>query len=183
MSMQCSSVFPRCTAPQSRDEPMPAGGRVPLCLHLCIIPLVTCPGFWINDVIGTCTMVSVPPMCTQAFYWNLVSSDASPPPPPHESDVLLATAHAQFRLPPQYVSFDEANPYPKECPKTDLSEFGMDAAEDPALYEARCVRLSIASERAHLSDISIHIHSARRHCRKAQFSRQPQPLSCHRLSN
>lgn len=51
---------------------MPVGGRVPLCLHLCVIPLVTCPGFWINDIIGTCAMVSVPPMCTQAFYWNLV---------------------------------------------------------------------------------------------------------------
>ena len=72
MSMQCSSIFPRCTAPQSRDEPIPVGGRVPLCLHLCIIPLVMCPGFWIGDIIGTCTMVSVPPMCTQAFFWNLV---------------------------------------------------------------------------------------------------------------
>ena len=27
MSMQCSSIFPRCTAPQSRDEAMPAGGK------------------------------------------------------------------------------------------------------------------------------------------------------------
>jgi len=46
---------------------------VPLCLHLCIIPLVMCPGFWVGDIIGTCTMVSVPPMCTQAFFWNLAS--------------------------------------------------------------------------------------------------------------
>lgn len=112
MSMHCSSIFPRCTTPQSRDEPIPAGGRVPMCLHLCIIPLVTCPGFWIGDIIGSCTLVSVPPMCTQAFYWNV------------------------FRLPPQYASFDDANPFPKECPKTDLTEFGMDAAEDPALYDA-----------------------------------------------
>ena len=36
MSMQCSSIFPRCTTPQSRDEPMPVGGRVPMCLHLCV---------------------------------------------------------------------------------------------------------------------------------------------------
>ena len=42
---------------------------------------------------------------------------------------------SQFRLPPQYATFDEANPYPKECPKTDLSDLGLDAAEDPALYE------------------------------------------------
>merc|ERR1719181_666861 len=68
-----------------------------------------CPGFWIGDIIGTCSMVSVPPMCTQAFYMNL------------------------FRLPPQYASFDEANPFPKDFPKTDLT--GMDALEDPALYD------------------------------------------------
>jgi len=109
MSMQCSSIFPRCTTPQSRDESVPIGGRVPMCLHLCVIPLVTCPGFWINDIIGTCTLLSVPPMCTQAFFFNL------------------------FKLPPQYASFDEANPFPKDCPKTDLS--GMDALEDPALYD------------------------------------------------
>ena len=108
----------RCTAPQSRDEPIPAGGRVPLCLHLCIIPLVTCPGFWIGDIIGaldtlfvafhvhstyafrgTCTMVSVPPMCTQAFYWNLVHRIMI-----HYSAATVV-CRAQFRLPPQYASF------------------------------------------------------------------------------
>ena len=118
MSMHWSAIFPRCTAPQSRDEAIPVGGRVPLCLHLCIMPLAMCPGthslpsgccpgrgskcpgrhstlanaparvplwtqtmhlrimpcagFWIGDIIGSCTMVSVPPMCTQAFFWNLV---------------------------------------------------------------------------------------------------------------
>jgi hypothetical protein len=44
MSMHCSSIFPRCTVPQSRSEPIPSGGRVPMCLHLCILPLVLCPG-------------------------------------------------------------------------------------------------------------------------------------------
>ena len=33
-SMMCSSLFPRCTTPQSRDEPIPVGGRVPVCTHL-----------------------------------------------------------------------------------------------------------------------------------------------------
>merc|ERR1712190_639973 len=112
MSMHCSSIFPRCTLPQSRDEPMPAGGRVPMCLHLCVIPLVMCPGFWIGDIIGVCTMVSAPPMCTQAFYWNLRN------------------------LPPQYKNYDEANPFPKQCPKSDTSAFGLDSAQDPALYDA-----------------------------------------------
>jgi len=116
MSLHCSSIFPRCTTPQTRDEPIPVGGRVPLCLHLCIIPLVMCPGFWIGDIIGTCTMVSVPPMCTQAFYWNL------------------------WRIPPQYISFDEANPFPKDCPKTDVGH--MDSWEDAALYDDASEALS-----------------------------------------
>jgi len=81
MSMHCSSIFPRCTMPQSRSEPMPAGGRVPMCLHLCILPLVLCPGFWIGDVIGQCEMVAPPPMCTQAFFWNM----GLLPPGPHLS--------------------------------------------------------------------------------------------------
>ena len=39
--------------------------KVPMCFHLCILPLVTCPGFWIDDIIGSCQTVSAPPMCTQ----------------------------------------------------------------------------------------------------------------------
>lgn len=39
------------------------------------------------------------------------------------------------RLPPQYASFDEANPFPVECPESDRGPAGMDAAEDPALYD------------------------------------------------
>jgi len=106
MSMHCSSIFPRCTTPQSRDEPIPVGGRVPMCLHLCIMPLVMCPGLWVEDIIGTCSMVSVPPMCTQAFFLNL------------------------WRLPPQYTSFDEAHPFPRECPSLTLG-----TADDEILHE------------------------------------------------
>lgn len=108
MSMQCSSIFPRCTTPQSSDDLMPVGGRVPMCLHLCIMPLVMCPGFWMEDIIGTCSMVSVPPLCTQAFFLNV------------------------WRAPPQYVNFDEAHPFPKDCPKT-VGE--LEASEDPSLYD------------------------------------------------
>merc|ERR1712232_129638 len=82
-SMHCGALFPRCTVPMSRDEAIPVGGRVPLCLHNCILPLVMCPGFWLGDVLGSCTFVSIPPMCTQAFWFNY------------------------WRLPPQYQSFDE----------------------------------------------------------------------------
>ncbi|CAK0810185.1 unnamed protein product, partial [Prorocentrum cordatum] len=111
MSMQCSSIFPRCTVPQSGEEPIAAGGRAPMCLHLCILPLITCPGFWISDVAGPCSMVSAPPVCAQAFYWNT------------------------HRLPPQYSSFDEANPFPSDCPVPDHGPGGMDSAEDPASYD------------------------------------------------
>merc|ERR1711972_476143 len=102
--MHCSSIFPRCSQPQAREEPVPAIGRLPMCLHLCVIPLVMCPGFWINDIIGTCTMVSVPPMCTQAFFW-MVSM-----------------------VPPQYANYDEAHPFPRDCPKTNPE---LDASENP----------------------------------------------------
>lgn len=111
MSMMCSSVFPRCTVPQTRDEPVPFGGRVPMCFHLCIVPLVACPGFWIGDVIGQCMTVAVPPMCTQAVYWNV------------------------WRLPPQLSNYDEAHPFPVECPVVDVSDGGLDSADDPSLYE------------------------------------------------
>eukprot|EP00933_Yihiella_yeosuensis_P043514 TRINITY_DN38342_c0_g1_i1.p1 TRINITY_DN38342_c0_g1~~TRINITY_DN38342_c0_g1_i1.p1 ORF type:complete len:211 (+),score=27.85 TRINITY_DN38342_c0_g1_i1:85-633(+) len=111
MSMHCSSIFPRCTAPQSRDEPIPVGGSVPMCFHLCILPLVTCPGFWIDDIIGSCQTISAPPMCTQASFHNV------------------------FRAPPQYVSFDEAHPYPRACPRGVPSDAAEAAESDFALYE------------------------------------------------
>ena len=93
MSMMCSSVFPRCTSPQSRDEIVPVGGSVPVCLHMCVLPLVMCPGFWISDLLDSCSTVSVPPMCTQASFANT------------------------WRMPAQYASFDEAHPFPSKCPE------------------------------------------------------------------
>jgi len=111
MSMHCSSIFPRCTVPQSRSEPIPAGGRVPMCLHLCILPLVLCPGFWIGDVIGQCEMIAPPPMCTQAYFWNYAL------------------------LPPQYVSFGDSHPYPKRCPPPSV----IDASDDPRLLDETVV--------------------------------------------
>merc|ERR1712187_135490 len=111
MSMHCSSIFPRCTTPNTRDEPIPVGGRVPLCLHLCILPLVLCPGFWIGDISGTCSFVSVPPMCTQAFFWNV------------------------WRIPPQFQKYDEANPFPQDCPEASVD--GLDAGDDIELYDQK----------------------------------------------
>ncbi|CAJ1365936.1 unnamed protein product [Effrenium voratum] len=112
MSMHCSSIFPRCTTPFSRAEFMPVGGRVPMCFPLCILPLVLCPGFWLDDVIGVCTMVSVPPLCTVAFFWNV------------------------WRAAPQYQTFDDANPFPRDCPPADFSQSGLDSPEDPQMFDA-----------------------------------------------
>ena len=92
MGMMCSSVFPRCTTPQSRDEVIPVGGSAPVCLHTCVMPLVMCPGFWVNDLLDSCSSVSVPPLCSQAAFSNVK------------------------RAPPQIASFDEANPFPAGCP-------------------------------------------------------------------
>jgi hypothetical protein len=110
MSMQCSSIFPRCMSPQAgEDTPSPVMGRAPMCFHMCISTLVMCPGFWIEDVLGPCQMVAAPFMCSMAVWWQF------------------------WRLPPQLVSFEEANPAPMECPKTDV---GFSADNDYGLYDA-----------------------------------------------
>merc|ERR1712070_638126 len=120
--MQCSSLFPRCTAPMSRDEVIPVGGRVPLCVNLCVLPLVMCPGFWMADVAGSCSFVSVPPMCTMAHFWNY------------------------WRLPPQYQSYDEANPFPQDCPEEyagdeENDSMGPSTADSPIEAEAKSVKV------------------------------------------
>ena len=67
--------------------------------------------FWIADIIGPCMMISVPPMCTQHFFWNVAL------------------------LPPQYSSFSETNGYPNECPTLDTGAGGEDMGEAPGLYD------------------------------------------------
>lgn len=112
MSMMCSSLFPRCTSPNSREEPVPAIGRVPMCFTLCVATLVMCPGFWVEDVLGPCQMVAPPPTCSMAVFWNI------------------------WKLPPQYVTFSESHPAPLECPKTDAAASGgLDASTDYGLYD------------------------------------------------
>merc|ERR1712232_116764 len=108
-TLHCSAIFPRCTTPFSREEAIPVGGRVPVCLHLCILPLVLCPGFWIDDVFGSCEFVSVQPMCTMGFYWNL------------------------WKIPPQYRDYEEANPFPSDCPEEE--ESGIGASDKISLYD------------------------------------------------
>ena len=108
MGMMCASVFPRCTTPQSRDEIMPVGGSVPVCLHMCVLPLVMCPGFWVGDLLDSCSLVSVPPLCSQATFSNAK------------------------RAPPQITSFDEATPFSPECPPSVTAR-----PEELTLYDAK----------------------------------------------
>lgn len=109
MSMNCASIFPRCNMPMSRDEPIP-NGRVPMCFTHCIATLVACPGFWLNEVIDQCMMVSVPPMCTMSIFANM------------------------WLLPPQYTNYEESNPVPAECPTVPASLAAMDGATSFDLY-------------------------------------------------
>ena len=57
---------------------------------------------------GSCSVVSVPPMCTQASFGNL------------------------WCLPPQYADYNDANPYPRDCPKADPE---LDGDSDAGLYD------------------------------------------------
>ena len=50
LPVKCSSLFTHCSVAQAREEPSLIGGRVPMCLHLCILPLVMCPGLWMECV-------------------------------------------------------------------------------------------------------------------------------------
>jgi hypothetical protein len=111
MAMHCSAIFPRCTVPTSRNEPIPFGGRVPMCFFYCITTLVACPGFWISDVLGPCMMIAVPPMCTAHFFWNI------------------------WLLPPQYTSTSEDSGYPKDCPALDTGVGGEDMGAEPELFD------------------------------------------------
>ncbi len=75
-------------------------------------------------MIGPCMMISVPPMCTQHFFWNV------------------------WLLPPQYSSFSEANGYPKECPTLDTGAGGEDMGEAPGLYDPAVIAESPISAAA-----------------------------------
>lgn len=107
-TMHCSSLFPRCTHPQGVDEFIPQIGRNPMCLHMCVLPLVTCPGFWVDDIIGPCTMVSLPPVCAQAFFWM------------------------KWKIPPQLADNDDVHAFEKECPEA----LEGDGAADAALFDS-----------------------------------------------
>jgi len=118
MSMQCSSIFPKCNSQMAESAPGPVMGRYPMCFTACISTLVFCPGFWIEDILGPCQMIGMIPQCSQAVWWSF------------------------WRLPSQLVSFEDSHPSPMECPSTDV---GFNADSDYGLYDTGAAENAVAA--------------------------------------
>ncbi|XP_026192362.1 uncharacterized protein LOC34621221 [Cyclospora cayetanensis] len=91
LGMYCASIFPHCWMPQGMKEAM----AQPLCFPHCIATLVACPGFWLDDIMGPCSDISIPPFCSFSLFLN------------HK------------RVPPLYTTLAQDHPFPRECPKFD----------------------------------------------------------------
>merc|ERR1712136_675285 len=83
MSMKCSSLFPRCSVAQAREEPSLIGGRVPMCLHLCIVQWLRCLQFahrHTSRLHGDChhsSAISTRPILSQKFARKSISTQQS----------------------------------------------------------------------------------------------------------
>lgn len=91
LGMYCASLFPICW--------LPIGLRVaetfPICFPQCLATLIACPGFWLQDIEGPCSSVSVPPFCSFSIFIN------------------------QKIVPPQLTSYDQSHSFPSSCPPRD----------------------------------------------------------------
>jgi len=96
MGMHCASAFPRCATPQAAQSPSPIG-RLPMCFTHCLATLIACPGMWLEDIMGECMTVSVPPMCSVSVFANY------------------------WLLPPQYTSGEAAGAVDQSCPSIPAS--------------------------------------------------------------
>lgn len=102
MGMHCASLFPRCATAKADQSPTPLG-RYPLCFTSCLATLVLCPGMWVEDIMGECSDVSVPPMCSMSLFANY------------------------WLLPPQYSSFEDSIATQVTCPEVPASLSGVEA--------------------------------------------------------
>ncbi|SJK85833.1 conserved Plasmodium protein, unknown function [Babesia microti strain RI] len=91
LGMHCASIFPLCWIPPGISN----ASTFPLCYVQCLATLVACPGFWLDDIMGPCSDVAIPPFCSFSVFVN------------------------HSRVPPQYSSFDDSHPYPPDCPQYD----------------------------------------------------------------
>lgn len=87
MSMQCSSLFPKCSTPNGFEAL-----RLPMCFTTCLSTLVACPGFWIDDLPSGCRNSAAPPACATAYFTKV------------------------FMAPPQIASYEDSHPTPISCP-------------------------------------------------------------------
>mmetsp|Transcript_40529 Transcript_40529/g.91223 ORF Transcript_40529/g.91223 Transcript_40529/m.91223 type:complete len:120 (+) Transcript_40529:686-1045(+) len=69
MSLQCASAFPACTVLQADETNVLGRGRAPLCFSHCLDTLVSCPGFWVDDLDGACLDVAAEPSCSRLVLW------------------------------------------------------------------------------------------------------------------
>lgn len=94
MGMHCAAIFPRCSAPQTGNDPTTKSPqRSPLAFFHCIGTLVACPGFWIDDIIGPCEEVTLG-LGSFSIFWRF--------------DLL----------PPQFISVEGSTPSEEECPES-----------------------------------------------------------------
>ena len=56
----------------------------------------------------------------------------------------------------EYQSFDDANPFPRECPPADYSENSVDRPEDPRLYDDMGSNAGLPSA---IQQEAAHVHS------------------------
>lgn len=91
LGMYCASIFPICWMPLGLREAQ----TFPICFPQCLATLIACPGFWLDDIMGPCSDVSVPPFCSFSLFIN------------HK------------KIPPQISTYEDANPFPDTCPRFD----------------------------------------------------------------
>merc|ERR1712072_414877 len=114
MSMHCASIFPMCTTIFAREEQHAYGvGTAPMCFMHCILPLVMCPGMWLDDILQAYSpdSIGLPPMRAIATFWRMEL------------------------LPPMYASHEDSQDRPKNCPQpfTDEAHHDLNAADPRVL--------------------------------------------------
>ncbi|KAL8434069.1 hypothetical protein Efla_001541 [Eimeria flavescens] len=126
-----ASIFPHCWMPfgklhelktcdfqrnSNADSGMMKAMAQPLCFPHCIATLIACPGFWLDDIMGPCSDISIPPFCSFGLFLN---HKRIPPLVGSPSLCTPASMHLFISVFLQYSTFAEDHPFPRECPKFD----------------------------------------------------------------
>ncbi|CRG94447.1 conserved Plasmodium protein, unknown function [Plasmodium gallinaceum] len=122
LGMFCASIFPICWLPIG----LKVAETMPMCFPQCLATLIACPGFWIDDIEGPCSNVSVPPFCSFSIFVN------------------------QKIVPPQLTSYDDSHSFPATCPTKDEQ---YDLPDD--LYEHKKELDPLSKEIDNYSNVSL----------------------------